>query len=227
MAVPVKTMNPTLGDLLKSEYAPAEGFCREVVTLKSGTNYKLGSVLGQVTQGTASSSPFAGNTGNGVMGAITVGINAKAGDYKLVVLDPVTNAGAFELLDPDGKLVATGKVATAFNSGGLSFTLADGATDFIAGDGFTITVATGTLKCKLAPDAADASNTDGSDDVYGILLFDTDATSADQTAVILRRGPAVVSDSALVYDASVSDNTKKGVKKAQLVALGIVVAASA
>lgn len=41
------TMSPTLGDLLKLELNAS--YCRETVTLKSGTNYKLGSVLGKIT----------------------------------------------------------------------------------------------------------------------------------------------------------------------------------
>jgi hypothetical protein len=45
--MPVLTMAPTLGDLLK--YELNGNYCREVVTLKSGTNYALGSVLGQIT----------------------------------------------------------------------------------------------------------------------------------------------------------------------------------
>lgn len=41
------TMSPTLGDLLKFELNAS--YCRETVTLKSGTNYALGSVLGKIT----------------------------------------------------------------------------------------------------------------------------------------------------------------------------------
>jgi Bacteriophage lambda head decoration protein D len=43
----VLTMAPTLGDLLKFELSGS--FCRETVTLKSGTAYQLGSVLGKIT----------------------------------------------------------------------------------------------------------------------------------------------------------------------------------
>jgi hypothetical protein len=40
-------MAPTLGDLLK--YELNGNFTRETATLKAGTNYKLGSVLGKIT----------------------------------------------------------------------------------------------------------------------------------------------------------------------------------
>ena len=41
------TMSPTLGDLLKFELNGS--YSRETVTLKSGTSYALGSVLGKIT----------------------------------------------------------------------------------------------------------------------------------------------------------------------------------
>jgi hypothetical protein len=41
------TKSPTLGDLLK--YELNGNYNRETVTLKSGTNYALGSVLGKIT----------------------------------------------------------------------------------------------------------------------------------------------------------------------------------
>ncbi len=45
--MPALTMSPTLGDLLKFELNA--NYCRETVTLKAGTSYTLGSVLGRIT----------------------------------------------------------------------------------------------------------------------------------------------------------------------------------
>ena len=45
--MPTLRMAPTLGDLLK--YELNGDYCRETVTLKSGTNYAIGSVLGKIT----------------------------------------------------------------------------------------------------------------------------------------------------------------------------------
>lgn len=45
--MPTLTMAPTLGDLLKYELNAS--YCRETVTLKAGTNYALGAVLGKIT----------------------------------------------------------------------------------------------------------------------------------------------------------------------------------
>lgn len=91
---------------------------------------------------TATSAAWATNTGNGVMGAITVSAGAKIGVYKLAVIEPGANVGTFIVEDPDGMIVSVkGTVASAFSGGGLAFTLADGGTDFVSGDGFDITVA--------------------------------------------------------------------------------------
>ena len=70
------TNTPTLGDLLKFELNG--NYSREVITLKSGTNYALGSVLGKIT---ASSkyrlSPAASVTGDeGAETAIAILIEA-------------------------------------------------------------------------------------------------------------------------------------------------------
>jgi hypothetical protein len=45
--MPALTMLPTLGDLLK--YELSANYCRETVTLKAGTSYALGAVLGKIT----------------------------------------------------------------------------------------------------------------------------------------------------------------------------------
>lgn len=74
--MPVLTMAPTLGDLLK--YELNGNYCREVVTLKSGTNYALGAVLGQITaSGKYRLSPDAEVTGDeGAETAVAVLIEA-------------------------------------------------------------------------------------------------------------------------------------------------------
>lgn len=81
------------------------------------------------------------NTGNGAFGAITAVAPAQPGEYVLRVIEPGTNAGTFVLEGPDGVQVGDGAIAAAFSAGGIGFTLADGATDFVAGDSFKITVA--------------------------------------------------------------------------------------
>ena len=124
--MPTLTMAPTLGDLIKFELNG--NYSRETVTLKAGTNYALGSVLGKVTA---------------------------------------------------------------------------------------------TEKYRLSP-AAQVVGDEGAETAIAVLMEAVDATGADKTALVVARGPAIVSKAALVYDASVDDDTKKGAKQAELSSAGIV-----
>lgn len=70
--MPVLTKAPTLGDLLKFELSA--NYTRETVTLKAGTDYALGSVLGRITaSGKYRLSPAAEVTGDeGAEAAVAV-----------------------------------------------------------------------------------------------------------------------------------------------------------
>ncbi|RJX35660.1 MAG: head decoration protein [Desulfarculus sp.] len=63
---------------------------REAVTLLAGSGAArelvCGQVLGKITHGAAAAEADAGNTGDGAMGAITLGALAEIGDYKLKCL---------------------------------------------------------------------------------------------------------------------------------------------
>lgn len=190
---------------------------REQGILLSGQTVKAGHVLGVVAHGSAVAAAVAGNTGNGVMGAVTVGAGALAGVYRLIILDPIANAGSFEVEGPTGVIVGAGKVAVAFSAGGLGFTLADGATDFIAGDSFTITVAVGSLKYK----EWNPANTDGSEVAKAISWANVDASAADKGLTVVARA-AEVNGLVLEYYSGV-DNTAKATAKTQLAAAGIIV----
>ena len=100
-----------------------------------------GVIVGTTQAGTAVGAAVSGNTGDGtITAAPTVGAGAKAGVYTVTIVEPGTNLGEFILEDPDGINVGNGVVATEYDADGLTFTVADGATDFAAGDQFTITV---------------------------------------------------------------------------------------
>lgn len=82
----------------------------------------------------------AGNTGDGTISAIVVADNTTAGVYKAINIEPATDAGTFEVFNPSGVSIGTATVGVEFVGGGLTFTISDGATDFVAGDTFNITV---------------------------------------------------------------------------------------
>lgn len=91
---------------------------------------------------TAAAAARAGNTGNGAITASpATGVTAVEGVYTLVAIEPGADGGVFRMEDPDGEFLGTVRVGVAATLGGLGpFTIADGATDFVAGDGFNITV---------------------------------------------------------------------------------------
>lgn len=180
----VSTFGKRAADFLLSEADGARS--RENGTLLNGETVVAGQVLGEVEVGTASAAADAGNTGTGTFGAITVGAGAKAGVYHLEIIEPAANAGTFIVEDPDGIEVATGTVGVAFAAGGLGFTLGD-ATDFVAGDGFKITVAAGSGKLR----AFATANTDGSQHPRAIALYNNSASGADLPIAYIARDAEV------------------------------------
>lgn len=216
--------------VVKHEYEPCVGFCREVVTINdAAATLKVGAVLGKyVASPTGVAAAVAGNTGDGTMGAVTVtsNKNLQLGVYTLRIIKAAANAGDFVVVDPAGDVVGQGTVAVAFSQAGLAFTLADGATDFAVGDSFTITV-DGTVKYKLV----EATATDGTEVAAVVLIADKSGNSGDialaattDTKVLtLARGPAIVADTALQFGASVNTDAEKAAAYAQLKAVGILV----
>jgi hypothetical protein len=94
--------------------------------------------------------PDVGNTGDGTVTLATVAPGAlipEVGAYNLEVTTAVANGGVLKLENPDGAIVATeltmtvgAGAATVFEVAGLQFTVTDGATDFVVGDKFALTV---------------------------------------------------------------------------------------
>ena len=124
--MPVLTASPTLGDLLKFELNAS--YTRETVTLKAGTSYPLGSVLGRITA---------------------------SGEY------------------------------------------------------------------RLSP-AAEVVGDEGAEVAIGVLLEAVDATDAAVTGLIAARGPVILADAALVFDASVDQPAERTAKTTQLATVGLV-----
>jgi hypothetical protein len=156
----------------------------DIVTILSGQNLVRGALLGKVTIGAATPAAVAGNTGNGTLAAATVSGAAKPGVYRAVCIEPGTNLGKFTIEDPDGITVGVATVGTEFVGGGLTFTIADGSTDFASGDAFTITVAAGSGKYKQC----DSTNTDGSQAPLAILAEACDASGGDAQATVYLSG---------------------------------------
>jgi len=172
---------------------------REQITLAkvtSGTPVFLedGTILGRVSSGTRDASaavPFAWNTGNGTMGAVTADAGATPGTYAVRMLTATT----FQV-ERDGVAEGpNGSTGVAYN-GTINFTLTAGGTAFVAGDGFNITVSASSGTGSYVSWSPTA--TDGSQNASAILLgrYQVD-DSAKQAAVVIR--DAEVQRSMLVF----------------------------
>lgn len=163
----------------------ADNILAESGTLLAGQNLTRGAVLGRITIGAVAGLADAGNTGDGAIAAVSAGTATapKVGVYVASCIEPAANGGTFLVEDPDGIAIGRANVGVAFDNQ-VKFTINDGATDFIAGDRFTITVAEGSDKLKLSAAAA----LDGSQTPIGILAEDCDATAADAACVFFYRG---------------------------------------
>ena len=128
--MPVLNASPTLGDLLKFELNAS--YTRETVTLKAGTSYPLGSVLGRIS----------------------------------------------------------------------------------ASDEY-----------RLSP-AAEVVGDEGAEVAVAVLLDAVDATDGVATGLIAARGPVILADGALAFDASVDQPAERAAKIVQLATVGLVARAT-
>jgi hypothetical protein len=127
-----------------------------------------------------------GNTGDGTctLASVVAGGKPKIGTYVLTCIAEVAHGGIFKLVDPDGGLVAGylpmtagAGVATAFEVGGLAFTLTDGDEDFDIGDIFTLPVV---ADGKCVPFAIDGVGSIATP--IGVLSYPVTATGSGNIA---------------------------------------------
>lgn len=190
---------------------------REAVTIASGANLVAGTVLGKDTTTTVGAAAAAtGNTGDGTVGSLTAGLDTKEGTYSLRCIEADSNAGEFEVKNPDGNIIGVATVAVAFSHAELNFTIADGATDFAVGDTFTIAVS-GTDKYEqLDEDAVDGTSHFG-----GILCAYAAAANNDVDAAIIARD-AEVRATDLTWPATITTDEKNAVI-VEMNAVGVIV----
>jgi hypothetical protein len=181
---------------------------RDTITVAHGQNLQAGHVLGKITVGTATGAAVSGNVGNGAIGSVSAGSNAKPGVYATVCVEAATNGGTFLVEDPNGVIIGKAVVGTPF-AGEVNFALADGSTDFVAGDRFAITVAAGSGKYK----EYNPANTDGSETAVALLLDNVDATSADVTAVAITRNVEVNAAELVWFSGATSDQKNTGLSQ--------------
>ena len=140
----------------------------------AGDQFELFVKAGTITAG-------GGNTGNGVGTLYQTLEGSQHGTYTLTCTVAATDAGTFSVVAPDGTNLGDLTVGTRYEDGGLDLLIADGATDFIVGDSFTIAVTRGKVK------EYDPTDTDGGGTPYGILLAPVDASTADKSGAVITR----------------------------------------
>ena len=188
-----------IGDWLKSEETNGSRYSRDNIVIAKGSGLLLsGTVLGLLAVGAALASLEVDNTGNGTIAAGAVGAGAQIGTYRIVF----TSDTAFNVTDPSGDAVGSGTVGTAFNTGGVAFTITAGATAFAAGDEGAITIDPGSG--KYVP--FDPAGTGGAEVAKGILVEDVDATDANKDvagAAVVRH--AHIAPSGLTFKVAATD----------------------
>jgi len=188
-------------------------FCRESVRLAAGNNLQAGAVLGQIANANTVAAD-AGNTGDGSASAVTLGPDAINGVYTVTCTAAAANGGTFSVVDPNGNALADLTVGVAYLSSHINLTISDGATDFAAGDAFTVDVVLGEY-AELDPAASD-----GTESAAAILFDAVDASAEEQDAVITSRD-TVVNEQELVWPDGITE-AQKATALGQLKTKGII-----
>lgn len=148
------------------------------MTVLSGENVSRGDVVARTGRYSAAAAVAGGsNTGNGTVSGETANDTAMAGTYTLTCTAAAADSGTFKVVAPDGTLLEYATVAVPYDSQ-IGFTIADGATDFIVGDTFTIVVTEGEGKLKKYG---------AGDEAFAVMYSDTDASAGDVIGKIYRK----------------------------------------
>ena len=210
-----------LGDVLKCE-AP-NLYSREAVTVLAGGGVervlKVGAVIARRTRSTVTVTAADGNTGDGeaTLADPPLGQLAEAGIYRLACITAGADGGIFQVLSAKGYVLPDLTVGEAYESDHLNLTVADGATDFVTGDTFTIEVSGDGKAVGLDPTAVD-----GTAEAIGIAAYDViapDDADAEVTAILR---DAVLADRPIVWPAGITE-AQKNAAIADLEARGILV----
>ena len=177
--------DPTVTDIDLGSVVYTSGLnSRELLVFSAAGTVAEGTILARKAVADAiTATTDAGNTGDGTCTAVSTVSGPDVplvGDYNLECITATTNGGTFKLEDPNGALISNNLVmtagagtATVFELAGMTFTLTDGATDFVAGDKFALTVS---ADGKMYPYATDGLG--GVQKPLMVITYDVVATAA-------------------------------------------------
>ena len=157
------------------------GLSRDEGTLLSGQSLIAGAVVGQITKAIAAAPiPTIVGTGTGLMSALTFGPDVQTGSY-VITLTATSATAAFSVTAPDGTVLPTGNVATAYASTHLSFLIANGGT-MTTGDVFTVVVTAGGTPVLVGTGSGVVSaftlGPDAQNGTYRVTVLATDEATA-------------------------------------------------
>lgn len=223
MDVILTTRPKTLGHLVA--YEGDALFARERITLLAGSGSARTiaqfAVLGLISVGALSVAAAKTGTGNGVITGSTVAAGAKTGAFVAECIEAATNLGTFDFFDPEGVNLGTITAGTPFTLGGITATIADGSTDWVAGDRVTYTVTAAAGSGKWLP--VDPAATDGTQNAAAITLAShTVPDGSDLDVTVFRNGPLIVRAEELAWPAGAT-SPQIAAWTAQLRALNIKV----
>lgn len=168
-----------------------------------------------------------GNTGDGTVTAAAViagDVIPLVGAYNVECIVAIADGGIFKLEDPNGNIIANNLtlrvgagLATIFSVGGMTFTITDGATNFIVGDKAALTVAVDGDVVIFAVDGVGGAQIPSM-----VMTYETVATGAeDQAQRAMVSGQ--VRREKLVIDAggTVTDSIVDQLRDFGIVALGV------
>lgn len=156
-----------------------------VINFASALTYALGVIMAKLLVAAGAITPDGGNTGNGTVTALAIAPGGPPipGNWNLeCILAGVTHGGRFKLEDPNGvqfggdfNMSDVAGDTLLVSAGGLEVLLTDGATNFAAGDKFTLAITD--LGDKWTPWVEDAVN--GSGQALGVMPGAKTSTGAE------------------------------------------------
>jgi hypothetical protein len=185
--------NPWMPSAVANTYIPDQliagphNLVSQPIVLAAGSKLPRGTVLGQQTSFSVLSA-VGTNVGNGTVGSVSAGTGAQLSveidGKKFGYLLTATGADTFTVQspeeqtpggqEPDGSTaLPNATVGTAYNNGGIAFTITAGGTAFVAGDNFTLDVIDSIGNFITSVKTA----TDGSQVPSAILVDFADATN--------------------------------------------------
>lgn len=205
--MPVLTEGPRVAECILSE--DPSGLSRDNLKIAAEQDFEPNTVLGCraiAADVTASASDPVG-TGNGVMTLADPAVNSKVkhGVYRAECIAAANDAGTFRVEDPDGKEIGSVDVGVAFNKE-VKFTIANGATDFVLGDYFEITV--GVEADDLEYGVLDPDATDGFEVAAAIALYGATTGVGENANIAGLTRVAQVNRSLLIWPDSILATVK-------------------